>query len=216
MSNLRLPRIKMPKIDANGDEVLDKNGNPVFGGDSKTGGIRFDGFDDLKANMESLLPGTVAQVSERMKLQAKPILEAARNKTYAQRQWKDHPDRHRGGSFASVAGARRAGRELGRWPHNKTAKEGLFTYVRARKTFVELGLAHNPETLYRTDHGALINYGAVLETGFGGRFAVIAPTLAANHRKVIASLQNALAIEQTFHRESSGGHGTVNKGWVNS
>lgn len=225
---LRVPEAKYEKLNRNGDPVLNKNGDPLYGGNAKSGGIRFGAdLQGIKDNIDSLLPGTVRVVSGRMQQIAPAILKDARAKAYAQHKWKDHPERHRGGgaavTFAGSPQRRRRSGSKARWPHNLTAVEGLFVSVRTRKSFVELELSHDPQTVYIAGSGRRYNYGQVLETGFGGKFAVIGPTLAAYHRRVMGVLTEALAIERrsgnltggnSGPKPPQGSSGNINKGWL--
>lgn len=219
---IRVPVLKLPAYDYAGNARINAKGNQIFSGDAKSGGIRFskDDITNIKMNMDSLLPGTIEQIAENMKRQASMILENARDGTAAQRKWKDHPNRHRGlGAEIDFGGdgrqrRRRAGANS-KWPHNLTAREGLFTYVRARKTFVELGLSHDPQTVFISKGGRKYNYGQALETLHAGRYAVIGPTLHAAGGGVMTACNKALKTPALVQKKgSSGGSGSViASGW---
>lgn len=214
---LRLPVYKTPKINKDGDAVLNKDGSPRYSGDAKSGGMRFTSdMQMMKATIDSIMPATLNHVSLKMRAPAEVILRDAKLKNYAQQKWKNHPARHRGDGaeldlFNETGNRRRRAGAKSRWPHNLTAAEGLFIYIRPRKTFIELGLSHDPQTVYVGPNGKY-NYGQVLETGFGGKFAVIAPTLAAHYRTVMANLINSLRADQA--RTAGGGGGQrIASGW---
>jgi hypothetical protein len=192
-----------------------------FGSKARSGGIRWSkGIDSMKHNMEGLVPATVEQVAENMKVVGAAMLRDARDRNYAKEPWVSHPERHRGGgaveNLSPSKGTRRtrgAGAHA-RWPSNLTAAEGMFVFVTARKTFVELGLAHDPRTIYIAKGGKRFPYGNVLETGFAGRFAVIKPTLLAYHDRAIRAATLALTLDSgKVRRTSPGGSGGIHSGW---
>lgn len=214
---IRLPVYKTPQINRNGDPVLNKDGSPRYRGDAKSGGMRFTAdMQMMKSTIDSIMPATLNHISVKMRAPAQVILTDARRKSYAQQKWKDHPERHRGvgathDPFNESGNRRRRAGAKSKWPHNLTAAEGLFIYIRPRKTFIELGLSHDPQTVYVGPNGRY-NYGQVLETGFGGKFAVIAPTLARHYNTVMTNLFNSLRANQS---RSAGGGGAqrIAPGW---
>lgn len=163
----------------------------------KSGGIRFDGgIDDIKQSIKSIPKETLDNIQKSMQFLGARMAQQAQRRA----KWDDHPERHRGaGAQVRLTGApgRRSSRDPetahGRWPGNKTAREGLHYRVRRRKDFIELSLAHDEHTLYRKGDGSLYNYGFALELGFGGVYAIILPTIQDFHDDVIQSCRNQLA-----------------------
>lgn len=195
--------------------VLDDGFGKGFG-DPKSGGIRWS--PNLRVFSESIddIPiHTVTQIRENMKRLGDLILQDAQYNA----PWKSHPERHRGAEAKEtfdkgVVRRKRKGFTNSRWPSPRTAKEGLFVYIRQRKTFIELGLSHDPKTIYVRNDGTAYNYGAVLETGFGGRYATVAPTLERHRRDVLEACTNALVAraQQIKPRPNHGGQ-TIASGW---
>lgn len=158
--------------------------------------IRWGGLEDMKMTMASMQDGTLDVIYVRMRELSLAVQTSAR----VGAPWKDHPDRHRGkGAVKNIEVGQRMRRGKTahrRWPHVRTAREGLFSFVNRRKTFVELGLSHDRRTVYVKSDGTKYNYGIVLETGFGGTFAIIQPTLQDYHDDVLGICQNALNVRR--------------------
>lgn len=183
-------------------------------GDPKSGGIRwFPAFETAFESMDELPLGTIIQIKENMKEVGSKILRRAQSEA----KWKDHPERHRGvGATVQIGRGHRLRRGSGanaKWPHNRTAREGLFVYVRQRKLFVELGLSHDPQTVYIRSDGQRFNYGAALETGFDGRFAIIAPTLAKFHNETLNACSGTFSTRKTVKPKPNFGGQTIASGW---
>lgn len=227
---VRVPQPRIPRLDKEGDAVFSKStGKQLFTGNAKAGNIRFgEEIQEIGVRIRSLLPGTLNVIATRYATDIGPaLLERARSKREAHQKWTDHPERHRGAGAVVAFGVGKSDRTTrrrrsghGRWPHNLTAVEGLFVTVRRLKESVVLELSHDPQTVYVAANGRKYNYGMVLETGFGGQFAVIGPTMQAMHANFARGLANALATEfrstglrgggqQSQNRPSSG----VHTGW---
>lgn len=159
----------------------------------REGSIRWGGLENMKLTAESLQDGTLDVIYVRMRELSVEVQISAR----VGAPWKDHPERHRGkGASVNIEKGNRFRRGEGshaRWPHVRTAREGLFAGARRFKTFVQLELAHDRRTMYVKGDGTKYNYGTVLETGFGGTFAIIMPTLQDYHDDVINACRNSLA-----------------------
>jgi hypothetical protein len=165
-------------------------------GDLKSGGLRWSPeLEGMKQLIATIPDATVKNLAKNILPKfAKEIVTSARDKA----PWRDHPERHRGATafFVGQDKRRRGPGADRRWPHNLTAREGLFSYVRWRKSFVEVGLSHDPQTVYVTSRGERFNYGKVLETGFGGRYAIVAKTLLRFRGDMIRKCEGAMAAGQ--------------------
>jgi hypothetical protein len=202
--SLRLPVVRI--------ESETRRGDIRFIGDAKSGGIRWSPDPrHLRGEIDKLELGTINQIKENMKEKGATILADATSNA----KWQDHPERHRPGGLTAT-GRRKARTKtfVSRWTHNLTAREGMFVYVRQRGSFIELGLSHSPSTIYVRSDGQRFNYGVALETGFGGRFAIIAPTLAKHHRTVMNSCTGALTKQGQVKPKPNFGGQQIASGWL--
>jgi len=166
---------------------------------SRSGGLRWSkDYDAFKHSLDGLALATVEQVAEKMKSTGSAIIRDARAKTYAEKKWDDHEDLHPS--------------EL--YPSARTAAQGMFVYLVQRKSFIELALTHSPNTIYLGGNDQF-DYGVQLEIGFGGKYAVIQPTLAAHSRDVMEACTNAMVkSQQEIKRQNAGGRGSIHSGWT--